>query len=252
MKNFIKTVAVILIMALVCNTETKAQTKQELKEQVRILKQQQKLQDLQQKLQKKACKDAEKEAKKLIKALWQTLGLPIANQLCELFTKMIERNPDGSKRYIVNNNLVTANTITAGQMMLESVAATRIASALGAFVISNVKLDLKNDEGSRNAVVSITKAAEDAQIKVTQQLSVREKVLEIYREPYNTDGYQIRMSVIYDKKYISEIQREALIAELEKMGMDNDQLETCKTLVNNVCVPSRIPDEVPAADQILD
>jgi hypothetical protein len=246
-------------MALVCNTEIKAQTKQKYKDQMQNLKRQYRLKskkmdktckgmntgDLKEMMLKMHCASI---ADSLIKKGWKTLGLDsiidyqLHEQLYELYAKMNEKNADGTKRYIIIDTAIITNTFSAGQMKLNNIAALRIAEKIKTMFIDAI-VDYKIPQKEAIHIINVIE-------NTYLILGYISKEAELFRYT-KTDNIELRGIFAYDTKNALSLQYKVLIAELEKMEMDNDLLEKCKIYVNNICYPSRIPDEIPA-DQILD
>lgn len=203
----------------------------------RVEKQEQKQQEKQQKetkaeLYTRADKQARKEAKKLEKEGWKTMGLPIDKQLDETWMKIYEKDAGGYPRYVVIQNITTANSYSAAQSQAENVAKLRIAGEISSSIGALTDLALSNKEISAKEAASITQSIENAKVLVSQKLGRVIKVQEIYKTLSN-GNYQVRVVLAYDVKTAMTIARQAILDELQKdtdinrqqlekiMGMDN-------------------------------
>lgn len=160
-------------------------------------------------------KDAKKEAKRLEKEGFKTMSIPIMRQLEDFYTRMAERNDDGTPKYLMATERATGNSYSAAQMEAVNVAKVRLAGQVQTTVMSQAKIDLANASLSAEEAASITKALEKSTLMVAQKLS-RVIIAEEYYRVLDNKNYEVVVVMLYDCKAVREQVLADARAELQK------------------------------------
>ncbi len=160
-------------------------------------------------------KDAKKEAKRLDKEGFRTMSIPIVRQLEDFYTRMAERQDDGTPKYLMANERATGNSYTAAQMEALNVAKVRLAGQVQTTVMSQAKIDLANASLSAEDAASITKALEKSTLMVAQKLN-RVIVVEEYYRVLSNKNYEVVVVLLYDSKSVRDQVLADARAELQK------------------------------------
>lgn len=241
MKNLIKLLSIIVLaVSLMMAGTVSAQTTKAEKKEKKELKKDQK--ELRESLYQKADKQALKEEKRLKKEGWQTLGLPIAKQLEEMWMKQYDKDASGLPRYIWSEQFVTARTFTAAQSQADALARMNIAGSMSSSVAMLIDEAVANHEISAKESETYQLHLANAKILVAQKLGRTFKVLELYQELSN-GNIRVRTCVVYDMKAAIAIAREVMLEELKKdsdinkaqlekiMGMDKITEQVAKDML---------------------
>lgn len=160
-------------------------------------------------------KDAKKEAKRLEKEGFKTMSIPIIRQLEDFYSRMAERQDDGTPKYLMATERATGNSYSAAQMEALNVAKVRLAGQVQTMVMSQAKIDLANASLSAEEAASVTKALEKSTLMVAQRMS-RVIVAEEYYRVLSNKNYEVVVVLLYDSKAVREQVLADARAELQK------------------------------------
>ena len=244
MKNTIKLFSIIfLAFSFMMAGSVYAQTTKAEEKEKKVLEKEQS------DLRASVVKQAKKDARKLEKEGWQSMGLPIFDQLVEIRMKEKETDAAGNKKYIVSYQFVTARTFTAAQSQADAVARMRIAQAMGSSVAMLIDEAVANHEISAKEGETYQLHVENAKEMVTQKLGRTVKVMEYYQELSN-GNVRVRIGVVYDMKAAISIEREMILEELKKESdINKAQLEK---IMGFDKLSDQISKTMPQYDEVLD
>lgn len=192
--------------------------KQEQKEEARVIKQQQ------DDFYKKSPKLARREAKQWAKEGWKSMNMPIEKQMERTWDRLSLMDEDGNDKYISTEVFATGTNYSAAQMQAENIAKVRIAANICTSVASLAEVALANNESDPELTTSLSKAIENAKLIVSQELGRVITGISAYRE--TKDGYEIRMTVLYDQKQAIQLAHQVILQELEhESEVNKRQLE---------------------------
>lgn len=212
--KFLMAIAIVTaIEADVCCFAQKDDAKKERKELIRENKKAEK------NFYKKSPKLARKTAKEWEREGWRSMNHPIEKQLEKTWALEAPVDEYGYPKYVSVTVDVTATNYSAAQMQAENVAKVRIAGNLCTTVEALGNLALANNETTPELTASISKAVENAQLRVSQKLGRVLPGVTVYRE---RDGkYEVRMIVLYDQRQAASIAQQIVLDELKAESEEN-------------------------------
>ena len=198
MKSILK-IAGISLLAFLINYSVDAQTDKEIQKE----------------LTSKAIKEARKEAKNLTKqGFFVARGaVPMDKQLESAWTMQLQKDEDGSPKYIVETGNSTAESQTAAKLQATETAKLSIAGNINTQIAALIENNIANQQLNSEEAASVTKTVAASKNLIAQELGRTLLVVEIYRNVGKNTESDIRLA--YDLKSAKEVAKKVIRKQLE-------------------------------------
>ena len=173
-------------------------------------------------LKEKASKDAKKEAKRMQKEGWTAVpgGLPLEKQVDRLWMFQEDYDDNMEHKYIIGENVSTAENIAAAQVQATELARMDLASQIGSETTSIIDNMVANKMLADDQAASITTTLVENKSFFSQKLGRVEPILKVMRVNKTNNNKEVWVKLVAKKSSIDEIAKQAVRAELEKGGKE--------------------------------
>lgn len=174
---------ILLVVEIICGTQTVVAQKDELQNQNAVIEQRQKLAKMATKeIEKYICSVVKKEVKRMQKEGWKPLPgtLSLAIQEDELYRRRFE-SQGNFPRYILGQGSSKSKTLNQARQQAITNASMDLASNIGTEVVSLTETSESNAEYSAEEQQSLEKFVQNTQTMVRQYLGRTEVIFEAYR-----------------------------------------------------------------------
>lgn len=165
-----------------------------------------------------------KESRRLSKEGWKSIDLPLEYQLKNTWESIAQKDENGYSKYIYKSSIAFGQNYSAAIRQAENVAKLGIASDMSTLIQSMAELAIGNSEQSRNKAASIGQSVEKAKLIVNGKLGRVVTSSTLYRE--TAEGYQVRVTVLYNQKAALEAASQAARETLkDEMGLNEKDFD---------------------------
>lgn len=171
--------------------------------------------ELQKELTSKSIKEARKEAKKYTKQGFYVArgAVPMDKQLESAWMMQLQKEEDGTPKYIIETGNSTAETQAAAKLQATEMAKLAIAGNISSQVAALIENNIANQQLNSEEAASVTKTVGASKNLIAQELGRTLLVVEMYKKiGVNTEA-DIRLA--YDMKSAKEIAKKVIRKKLE-------------------------------------